>query len=89
MYPRRKPVDFYKFVINDRLFPDPAAPAQYGGPHGPSMIIDSDDYTWQDEHRPLKIISGAFPNLGSRVTFDRCRDETHVTDEADRAHESA
>ncbi|MGA7130445.1 MAG: malto-oligosyltrehalose trehalohydrolase [Chthoniobacterales bacterium] len=48
--PEAKAGDFYKFIIDERLLPDPAARAQYGGPHGPSMIIDSDDYTWQDEH---------------------------------------
>jgi maltooligosyltrehalose trehalohydrolase len=47
--PEAKAGDFYKFVINDRLFPDPAARAQYGGPHGPSVIIDPDSYAWHDQ----------------------------------------
>jgi maltooligosyltrehalose trehalohydrolase len=47
--PVAKAGDFYKFVINDRLFPDPAARAQYGGPYGPSVIIDPDSYAWHDQ----------------------------------------
>ncbi|MFZ0505715.1 MAG: malto-oligosyltrehalose trehalohydrolase, partial [Chthoniobacterales bacterium] len=35
--PEAKAGDFYKFIIDERLLPDPAARAQYGGPHGPSM----------------------------------------------------
>jgi len=44
-----KPGDFYKFVIDDRLFPDPAARAQYGGPHGPSVVVDPETYIWHDK----------------------------------------
>jgi len=44
-----KPGDFYKFMIDDRLFPDPVARAQYGGPHGASIIVDPDSYVWHDE----------------------------------------
>jgi maltooligosyltrehalose trehalohydrolase len=47
--PEAKPGDFYKFVIDDRLLPDPAARAQHGGPHGASIIIDPDNYTWNDK----------------------------------------
>ena len=47
--PEAKPGDFYKFIIDDRLFPDPAARAQYGGPHGASIIVDPDSYDWRDE----------------------------------------
>ena len=48
--PEARAGDFYKFIIDERLLPDPAARAQYGGPHGPSMIIDPDSYTWHDQH---------------------------------------
>ena len=63
--PEAKAGDYYKFVIDERLLPDPAARAQYGGPHGPSMIIDSDDYTWQD--RALEWVFPPKPKL-----FMRC-----------------
>jgi maltooligosyltrehalose trehalohydrolase len=46
--PRTKAGDFYKFIIDDQLLPDPAARAQYGGPHGSSVIIDPDSYPWHD-----------------------------------------
>jgi 1,4-alpha-glucan branching enzyme len=42
--PEAKAGNFYKFVINGRLFPDPAARAQYGGPYLPSVVIDPDSY---------------------------------------------
>ena len=48
--PEAKAGNFYKFIVNDRLLPDPAARAQYGGPHGPSIIIDPDSYNWHDQH---------------------------------------
>lgn len=48
--PEAKAGNFYKFIINERLLPDPAARAQYGGPHGPSIIIDPDSYNWHDQH---------------------------------------
>ncbi|MBV8816205.1 MAG: malto-oligosyltrehalose trehalohydrolase [Verrucomicrobia bacterium] len=47
--PEAKPGDFYKFIIGGRLLPDPAARAQHDGPHGPSIIVDPDNYTWHDE----------------------------------------
>jgi len=50
--PEAKPGDFYKFIIDERLFPDPAARAQYGGPHGASIIVDPDSYVWHDEGWP-------------------------------------
>jgi maltooligosyltrehalose trehalohydrolase len=31
------------------LFPDPAARAQHGGPHGASVIVDPESYSWNDE----------------------------------------
>src|SRR5204862_647517 len=32
----------------DRAFPDPASRFQPEGPHGPSQLVSSADYTWRD-----------------------------------------
>jgi maltooligosyltrehalose trehalohydrolase len=38
----------YKYQIGSKLYPDPAARLQSGGPHGPSVITDPGTYHWQD-----------------------------------------
>ena len=42
--------DFYRFRLDDekKLYPDPASRFQPEGPHGPSAIIDSKAFAWQD-----------------------------------------
>jgi len=37
----------YKFKLKDGLFPDPASRFQPEGPHGPSQIVDSREFTWR------------------------------------------
>jgi maltooligosyltrehalose trehalohydrolase len=39
---------FYKYHIGSKLYPDPAARLQSGGPHGPSVIVDPETYHWHD-----------------------------------------
>jgi maltooligosyltrehalose trehalohydrolase len=48
--PEAKAGQYYKLKIGSTLFPDPAARAQHGGPHGPSVILDPDSYVWRDEN---------------------------------------
>ena len=43
---------FYKFALDTGEFPDPASRFQPQGPHGPSEIIDSRSYAWNDREWP-------------------------------------
>jgi len=47
--PEAKAGQFYKLKLGCMLFPDPAARAQHGGPHGASVIVDPESYRWHDE----------------------------------------
>ncbi|MFK7963893.1 MAG: malto-oligosyltrehalose trehalohydrolase [Burkholderiaceae bacterium] len=72
----------YKFVVDDAMtVPDPAARAQFGGPHESSMVIDPVSYQWQDvswQGRPwtetviMEVHVGTFSEAG---TFDGVRAE--------------
>jgi maltooligosyltrehalose trehalohydrolase len=45
-----KPGDLYKLRLDDsEEFPDPVSRFQPEGPHGPSRIVDPDEYRWNDE----------------------------------------
>jgi maltooligosyltrehalose trehalohydrolase len=48
--PEAKAGQFYKISLGSMLFPDPAARAQHGGPHGASVIVDPESYIWQDQN---------------------------------------
>ena len=43
---------FYKFVLREGSFPDPASRFQPQGPHGPSQIIDPGQFKWSDNSWP-------------------------------------
>ncbi|HWI55870.1 MAG TPA: malto-oligosyltrehalose trehalohydrolase, partial [Bacillota bacterium] len=43
---------FYKFQLQDGLFPDPASRFQPEGPHGASEIVDSGLFKWADTRWP-------------------------------------
>lgn len=51
LIPQAKNGSLYRFKINDKemLFPDPVSRFQPLGPHGPSQVIDSSLYQWNDE----------------------------------------
>lgn len=41
----------YRFLIDDELqVPDPAARAQQGDIHGPSLVVDQQAYPWRNQH---------------------------------------
>jgi maltooligosyltrehalose trehalohydrolase len=49
----------YAFLIDDKgPFPDPASRFQPQGPHGPSQIIDPENYAWKDSEWPGVELSG-------------------------------
>lgn len=40
----------YRYRLdNDKLFPDPCSRYQPEGPHGPSVVIDPNDFSWTDD----------------------------------------
>ena len=55
-----KPGMQYQFRLDhgDRLFPDPASRFQPEGPHGPSQIVNSSAYRWNDAGWPGVRIQG-------------------------------
>jgi maltooligosyltrehalose trehalohydrolase len=52
--------DLYRFCLDthEKPLPDPASRFQPEGPFGPSMIIDPDEFTWQDSHWPGVRLEG-------------------------------
>ena len=44
-----EPGQSYMFRIDDALYPDPAARAQAGDVHGPSLLVDPSAYRWTNE----------------------------------------
>ncbi|HWH71202.1 MAG TPA: hypothetical protein VNT26_17580, partial [Candidatus Sulfotelmatobacter sp.] len=50
--PEAEPGMFYKFQLQDGLFPDPASRFQPEGPHGASEIVDSGLFKWADTRWP-------------------------------------
>lgn len=38
----------YRFVVDDRAFPDPCSRYQPDGPHGPSEVVNTSAYGWRD-----------------------------------------
>lgn len=44
--------DLYQFKLDDddTLYPDPASRAQPYGPHGPSMVVNAEKFSWTDDH---------------------------------------
>ncbi len=67
--------DLYFYVLNNKdRFPDPASRFQPQGVHGPSQIIDPDEFLWNDDAwrgKPLKdfliyeLHTGAFTREGT------------------------
>ncbi|MCF2506204.1 malto-oligosyltrehalose trehalohydrolase [Dyadobacter sp. CY107] len=47
-----KPGDIYRFVVNDKLLPDPASIWQPQGVHGPSAAYDLRNFQWTDKNLP-------------------------------------
>lgn len=39
----------YRFVVDGKAYPDPAARAQEGDVHGPSLLVDPTAYVWETE----------------------------------------
>jgi maltooligosyltrehalose trehalohydrolase len=71
----------YKFVIDDRQFPDPASLSQPEGVHGSSALININNFPWSDNQwkgiEPEDLIvyelhTGTFSPAG---TFDGIRDK--------------
>jgi maltooligosyltrehalose trehalohydrolase len=58
--PQARPGMLYRFRIDggETLIPDPVSRFQPNGPHGPSMVIDSTQYTWRDEQWPGVRLEG-------------------------------
>jgi maltooligosyltrehalose trehalohydrolase len=45
--------DLYRYRLDgDKSYPDPASRFQPQGPHGPSQIVDPDEFLWQDTGWP-------------------------------------
>jgi maltooligosyltrehalose trehalohydrolase len=44
-----KPGDIYRFVVDDKELPDLASLSQPGGVHGPSEVVNLNDFEWTDE----------------------------------------
>jgi maltooligosyltrehalose trehalohydrolase len=72
----------YRYRINGQeKFPDPCSRFQPEGPHGPSMIVDPDDYQWQDHHWLGKSLKGQVlyeMHIGAYTpegTFDAAADQ--------------
>ncbi len=42
----------YRFRVNHNFYPDPASRFQPDGPHGPSSIVDPNQFRWTDSHWP-------------------------------------
>ena len=49
---------FYRFRVNNRIYPDPASRFQPDGPHGPSCIVDPTRFRWTDSHWPGITLKG-------------------------------
>lgn len=73
------PGDSYGFVIDNTLYPDPAARRQRGDVHGLSVLIDPGDFQWTDNWRGMpwreavvyELHIGTFTAPG---TFDAARE---------------
>ncbi|GFE74924.1 malto-oligosyltrehalose trehalohydrolase [Novosphingobium sp. TCA1] len=39
----------YRFLVDGKAYPDPAARAQQGDVHGPSLLVDPADFAWQSD----------------------------------------
>src|SRR5262249_42382396 len=52
--------NLYRFRLDggQTLFPDPASRFQPSGPHGPSRIVDPDNFTWSDDGWQGREIKG-------------------------------
>ncbi|TCM14417.1 maltooligosyl trehalose hydrolase [Novosphingobium sp. PhB165] len=45
---RAKAGDSYRFLVDGAAYPDPAARAQQGDVHGPSVLVDPDGFAWRN-----------------------------------------
>jgi maltooligosyltrehalose trehalohydrolase len=53
MTPEARPGDLYRYRLDgDKSYPDPASRFQPQGPHGPSQVVNPDEFPWHDTGWP-------------------------------------
>ena len=59
LVPEARPGMTYRYRVDGQsVYPDPCSRYQPEGPHGPSLIVDSDSFAWRDQQWPGLTIHG-------------------------------